>query len=62
MVKLRTTEPVTYELLDENGGSLGQIMLPQDPEVTGLAAGTVLLRREMPRIRQRRVESPPRAA
>ena len=62
MVKLRVTEPVTYELFDENGCSLGQVLLPRDPELTGLTAGTVLLRREMPRIRPRRVTPAPRAA
>ena len=62
MVKLRVTEPVTYDLLDENGCSLGQVVLPREPELTGLAAGTVLLRREMPRIRPRQVASAPRAA
>lgn len=64
MVKLRVTEPVTYELFDESGGSLGQVILPREAEaeLTGLAAGTVLLRREMERIRPRRVAPAPRAA
>jgi hypothetical protein len=62
MVKLRVTEPVTYELFDENGCSLGQVTLPKDANLTGLAAGTVLLRREMPKIRPRRVAPAPRAA
>jgi hypothetical protein len=62
MVKLRVAEPVTYELFDENGDSLGQVILPEDTHLTGLAAGTVLLRRPMPRIRPRRVTPEPRAA
>lgn len=51
MVMLRTTEPVTYELFDEQGQTLGRVVLPRDGVIVGPSAGTVLLRRDLPRIR-----------
>lgn len=62
MVMLRTTEPVAYELFDEQGRSLGRVTLPLAAEVVGPHAGTVLLRREMPRVEPRWTEPAPRAA
>lgn len=51
MVRLRSIEPVTYELLDEEGRLLGQVTLPRDTTIVGPQAATVLLHREIPRAR-----------
>jgi hypothetical protein len=58
MVMLRSTEPVTYELFDEQGQRLGQVVLPKDAVITGSQAGTVLLRRDIPMIRSKWVGTP----
>ena len=58
MVMLRSTEPVTYELFDEQGQRLGQVVLPKDAVIVGSQAGTVLLQRETPTIRPRWVGTP----
>jgi len=62
MVMLRSVEPVSYELFDELGRSLGQVVLPREAQLIGPAAGTVLLQRPMPRVQPRWTESAPRAA
>ena len=62
MVMLRSTEPVTYDLFDEQGQRLGQVVLPKEAVIIGSQAGTVLLQREFPMIRTRWVGATPRAA
>jgi len=64
MVMLRATEPVTYELYDDQGQALGQVVLPREAVVVGPQAGTVLLRRDLPRIRPQvlKAEFRPQAA
>jgi len=64
MVMLRATEPVTYELYDDQGQALGQVVLPREAVVVGPQAGTVLLRRDLPRIRPQvlKAELRPQAA
>jgi hypothetical protein len=62
MVMLRSTEPVTYELFDERGQRLGQVVLPKEAVITGSQAGTVLLQRDFPAIRPRWGGATPRAA
>lgn len=47
---LRSNKPViTYEVYDENGRSVGCVILPRSPRVVGPTEGTVLLRRPAPR-------------
>ena len=57
MVMLRATEPVTYELYDERGQALGQVVLPREAVIVGPQAGTVLLQRDLHRIRLRVVKA-----
>jgi len=57
MVMLRATEPVTYELYDDQGQALGQVVLPREAVVVGPQAGTVLLQRDLPRIRLKAVKA-----
>jgi hypothetical protein len=40
---------LAYELFDDEGRALGRILLPKDQMIIGPQAGTVLLRRELPR-------------
>lgn len=37
-----------HQLLDDEGRSLGWIVMPRDEGIVGSEAGTVLLRRELP--------------
>jgi hypothetical protein len=62
MVMLRSTEPVTYDLFDDQGQRLGQVVLPKEAVIIGSQAGTVLLQREFPAIRTKWVGAAPRAA
>jgi len=62
MVMLRSTEPVTYDLFDEQGQRLGQVVLPKEAVIIGSQAGTVLLQRDFPMIRPQWVGATPRAA
>lgn len=62
MVMLRSTEPVTYDLFDEQGQRLGTVVLPKDAVIVGSQAGTVLLQREFPAMRPKWVGATPRAA
>ena len=49
MVMLRTQKPViTYEVYDDQGRSVGCVILPRSPRVVGPREGTVLLRRSTP--------------
>ena len=43
---------LAYQLFDELGHNLGTILLPSQEMIIGPQAGTVLLRRDMPRIYQ----------
>jgi hypothetical protein len=49
MVMLATNDPMTYELYDDRGLPVGRIELPSRELRIGPHAGTVLLRRELPR-------------
>jgi hypothetical protein len=60
MVMLRTGEPVTYVLYDDEGRAVGRILLPREESLVGPRAGTVLLRRDPPRSQETR--SRPQAA
>ena len=44
-------EHLAYELYDNEGRSLGRILLPRDETIVGSQARTVLLRRELPPVR-----------
>jgi len=46
-----------YEVFDDQGKSVGRVILPKEPRLFGPARGTVFLRRDPPR-----PSSPPRAA
>ncbi len=51
---LRSNKPViTYEVYDENGRSVGCVILPRSPRVVGPSEGTVLLRRPQPKAMRR---------
>lgn len=41
---------LAYQLFDELGRNLGTILLPSQEMIIGPQAGTVLLRRDMPRM------------
>lgn len=41
----------TYQLCDERGRAIGRIVAPRETEFIGPRAGTVLLIRDLPRIR-----------
>lgn len=54
MVQLRSRKPViTYEVYDDQGRSVGCVILPRSPRVVGSHEGTVLLRRPAPAQRAR---------
>jgi hypothetical protein len=44
---------LVYELFDDEGRTLGRILLPKDQMIIGPQAGTVLLRRELPLVYSR---------
>lgn len=49
VVMLRSGKPViTYEVYDDQGRSVGCVILPRSSRVVGQSEGTVLLRRSMP--------------
>jgi hypothetical protein len=65
MVMRNDNEPVlAYQLLNEQGQNLGTILMPREEMIVGPQAGTVLLRREMPRVYVTEIPkgSPARAA
>jgi hypothetical protein len=58
MVRLRSIEPMIFDLLDEEGRFLGKVMLPRDTTIFGPHAATVLLQREIPRVRMKSRPAP----
>lgn len=49
MVMLRSTKPVImYEVYDDNGKSVGCVVLPKSERIIGQNRGTVLLQRPTP--------------
>lgn len=57
MVMLRTNKPViTYEVYDDQGRSVGCVILPRSTRVVGPREGTVLLRR--PSLEPRQAKQP----
>jgi hypothetical protein len=59
MVMLRSNKPViTYEVYDDNGHSVGCVILPKSSRVVGQTEGTVLLRRPAQSQRSRRPAPP----
>jgi hypothetical protein len=50
MVQIRSRHPMTvYEVMDEGGRPIGEVMQPCGEPLFGLGVGTVYLRREMGR-------------
>lgn len=50
MVQIRSRDPVTvYEVMDDWGRPIGEVMLPCGEPLFGLGMGTVYLRREVGR-------------
>lgn len=50
MVQLRSRDPVTvYEVMDDGGRPIGEVMQPSGEPLFGMGMGTVYLRREMGR-------------
>jgi len=57
MVMLATDSPIpTFRLVDDNGTSVGRIVLPVAERISGLGAKTIFLRRDPPF--RRRSQSP----
>jgi hypothetical protein len=51
MVMRENGTPVpTYDVLDEQGASIGRVILPRDSSVVGRGHGTVYLDRPFPRM------------
>jgi hypothetical protein len=49
MVMLATDSPIpTFRLVDDNGASVGRIVLPVAERISGRGAGTIFLRRDSP--------------
>jgi hypothetical protein len=57
MVMLATDSPIpTFRLVDDNGASVGRIVLPVAERISGRGAETIFLRRDSPF--RRRIRSP----
>lgn len=55
MVMLATDSPIpTFRLVDDNGASVGRIVLPVAERISGLGAGTIFLQRDPPFRRRNR--------
>ena len=55
MVMLATDSPIpTFRLVDDNGTSVGRIVLPVADRISGIGAETVFLRRDPPFRRRNR--------
>jgi len=61
MVMLATDSPIpTFRLVDDNGISVGRVVLPVAERISGIGAETIFLRRDPPF--RRRSRSPMSAA
>jgi hypothetical protein len=55
MVMLATDSPIpTFRLVDDNGTSVGRIVLPVAERISGIGAETIFLRRDPPLRRRHR--------
>ena len=60
MIMQRTNKPViTYEVYDDQGRSVGCVILPKSTRIVGQSEGTVLLRRPSSTGRERTAARPP---
>ncbi|HEX5004076.1 MAG TPA: hypothetical protein VFV65_02105 [Gemmatimonadales bacterium] len=61
MVMLATDSPVpTFRLVDDEGHSVGRIVLPVAERISGTGAETIYLRRDPPWRRRTRPDTPAR--
>ena len=50
VMRCENEQVLAYRLFDESGHDLGTVLLPRQEMIFGPQAGTVLLRRDMPRV------------
>jgi hypothetical protein len=65
VMRVENEHVLAYQLFDESGHNLGTVLLPSQEMIVGPQAGTVLLRRDMPKMYapvEKHVGSPARAA
>jgi len=61
MVMLATDSPIpTFRLVDDNGTSVGRIVMPVAERISGVGAETIFLQRDPPFRRRTRFSTTPR--